>query len=192
MSINVKNLVLACTLACLATWSSYGQQTSGSGNNSLGDVARALKAQKSKGSKPVKVITNDNLPAADRGQPEPSTASKDSNAKNSAASAPKDESKPPAPSHDEAYYRKQMSTLQDNLDLHNRELTVLQQKLGQNQTQYYSDPNKTLQQEYSRADLDKLTAEIDAKKGQIADDQKAIDDLHEQLRQEGGDPGWLR
>ena len=47
-------------------------------------------------------------------------------------------------------------------------------------------------QQYSRDDIDKLTADIDAKKQQIADDEKAIDDLHDQLRHEGGDPGWLR
>ena len=69
---------------------------------------------------------------------------------------------------------------------------MLQQKLGQNQTQYYPDPNKTLQQEYSREDINKLTADIDAKKQQIADDEKAIEDLHDQLRHEGGDPSWLR
>jgi SMC interacting uncharacterized protein involved in chromosome segregation len=47
-------------------------------------------------------------------------------------------------------------------------------------------------QQYSRGDIDKFTADIEAKKQQIAKDEKAIDDLHDQLRQEGGDPGWLR
>jgi hypothetical protein len=69
---------------------------------------------------------------------------------------------------------------------------VLQQKLGQNQVQYYNDPNKSLQQQYSRDDINKLTTDIDAKKQQVADDNKAIDDLRDQLRHEGGDPGWLR
>ena len=69
---------------------------------------------------------------------------------------------------------------------------MLQQKLGQNQMQYYPDPNKSLLQQYSRDDINKLTADIDAKKQQVADDEKAIEDLHDQLRHEGGDPGWLR
>ena len=69
---------------------------------------------------------------------------------------------------------------------------MLQQKLGQNQMQYYNDPNKSLLQQYSRDDINKFTADIDAKKQQVADDEKAIEDLHEQLRREGGDPGWLR
>jgi hypothetical protein len=69
---------------------------------------------------------------------------------------------------------------------------VLQQKLSQNDMQYYPDPNKALQQQYSREDIKKLTTDIDAKKDQVAGDEKAIEDLHAQLRQEGGDPGWLR
>jgi parvulin-like peptidyl-prolyl isomerase len=85
-----------------------------------------------------------------------------------------------------------MSTLQGNLDTHKRELDVLQQKLSQNQVQYYPDPNKTLQQLYSREDINKLTADIDAKKRQISDDEKAIEDLRDQLRRDGGDPAWLR
>ena len=92
----------------------------------------------------------------------------------------------------ENYRRSRLSKLQDRLDTDKRELDVLQQKLGQNQMQFYNDPNKSLQQEYSRGDINKLTAEIDAKKQQIADDEKAIDDLRDQLRHEGGDPGWLR
>jgi len=58
--------------------------------------------------------------------------------------------------------------------------------------QYYNDPSKSLMQQYSREDINKLTSDIDAKKQEIADDNKAIDDLHDQLRHDGGDPGWLR
>jgi uncharacterized coiled-coil protein SlyX len=85
-----------------------------------------------------------------------------------------------------------MSELRAQLDLHQRQLNVLQQKLGQSQTQFYADPNKTLQQEYSRSDITKLNQDIQKKQQEIADDQKAMDDLRDQLRREGGDPGWLR
>jgi flagellar biosynthesis chaperone FliJ len=47
-------------------------------------------------------------------------------------------------------------------------------------------------QQYTRSDINQLNQDIDAKKQQIADDEKAIEDLHDQLRHEGGDPGWLR
>jgi predicted RNase H-like nuclease (RuvC/YqgF family) len=98
----------------------------------------------------------------------------------------------PAQAHDEKYFRSRLSKLQDQLDTHKRELEVLQEKLGQNQMQYYPDPNKALHQQYSRDDINKLTADTDAKKQQVADDEKAIEDLRDQLRHEGGDPSWLR
>jgi SMC interacting uncharacterized protein involved in chromosome segregation len=85
-----------------------------------------------------------------------------------------------------------MSTLQGQLDTHKRELDVLQQKVGQNNMQYYPNPQDSLMQQYTRDDINKLNSDIAAKKKQIDDDQKAIDDLHDQLRQEGGDPAWLR
>jgi hypothetical protein len=50
----------------------------------------------------------------------------------------------------------------------------------------------SLLQQYSRDDINKFTTDIDAKKQQIADDEKAIEDLRDQLRHEGGDPSWLR
>ena len=85
-----------------------------------------------------------------------------------------------------------MKLLQDKLDLHRRQLNVLKQKQAQDQLQYYPDPNKTLQQEYSRSDINKKLDEISKKEKQIAEDEKAIQDLRDQLRREGHPPGWLR
>ena len=189
MSIRVKGFVLGMVFFCLAAATAYPQQKANNNNNdsSLGDIARQLKTQKSKEPKPVMVITNDNIAGRkDDGGGVTTAAPAKNSADNSAGAsgAPK--------GHDEAYFRSRLSKLQDQLETHKRELNVLQQKLGQNQMQYYPDPNKTLQQEYSRSDINALTDKIDAKKQQIADDEKAIDDLHDQLRHEGGDPGWLR
>jgi len=47
-------------------------------------------------------------------------------------------------------------------------------------------------QEYNRSDINQLKQEIDKKKQEIAADDKAIQDLQDQLRKEGGPPGWLR
>jgi hypothetical protein len=69
---------------------------------------------------------------------------------------------------------------------------VLQQKSAQNDMQYYPDPNKTLRQEFTRSDINKLNDQAEKKKQEIAADEKALDDLRDQLRREGGDPGWLR
>ncbi len=82
--------------------------------------------------------------------------------------------------------------MKGRLDTHKRELEVLQQKLSQNQMQYYQtliNPcSNSIRAKTSRNSLPTSTP----RKIEIADDNKAIDDLHDQLRQEGGDPGWLR
>jgi len=185
MRIRVKVLILGLVLVCLAAASVYAQEKTDTSNTSLGDIARKLKAQKAKESKPAMVITNDNISVPKEGVPEVSSTPPPKTRQDTAAEKP-------VKAHDETYFRSHLSKLQDQLDTDKRELNVLQQKLGQNQTQYYPDPNKTLQQEYTRSDIDKLTAQIDSKKQRIADDEKAIDDLHDQLRHEGGDSGWLR
>jgi hypothetical protein len=188
MNTRVKVFVLGFVLVCLAAASGYAQQKSDTTDTSLGDIARQMKAQKAKDHKPVKVITNDNISGPNE---DASGFGANSPGKSSVGSSPKPDGAS-AGGHDEEYFRSHLSTLQDKLDTHKRELEVLQQKIGQNQMQYYPDPNKSLLQQYSRADILKLTAAIDAKKQQVADDEKAIDDLHEQLRHEGGDPSWLR
>lgn len=177
-------VVMGFALAGLATALCFAQQKPETNDSSLGDIARQLNAQKAKTAKPAKVITNDSIPALKDGD--------------GIGTDPKEKASTPAEpagstqGHDEKYFRSRLSSLQNQLDTHKRELEVLQQKLGQNNMQYYPDPNKSLQQQYSREDINKLTADINAKKQQVADDEKAIDDLHEQLRHENGDPGWLR
>jgi predicted RNase H-like nuclease (RuvC/YqgF family) len=190
MRLAEKFLVLGFTLVCLAAAVGYGQQQpSESNGTSLGDIARQLKAQRTKEPKPVVVMTNDTLNNAPQGG---ELASKKPTATTSPAASATTEK------HDAEYYRSHQSKLQDQLALHQRELSVLQQKLGQNQMQYYPNPQDSLMQQYKRSadysqsDIGKLNAEIDAKKQQIDDDQKALDDLSQQLRQEGGDPSWLR
>jgi hypothetical protein len=85
-----------------------------------------------------------------------------------------------------------MAELRSRLELHQRELSVLQQKQGQDQMQFYGDPNKTLQQEYSRSDINKVTDEAAKKQAEIDGDNRAIQDLQDQLRREGAPSGWLR
>jgi hypothetical protein len=97
--------------------------------------------------------------------------------------------------HDEKYYRESMSKLQARLETHRRQLGVLEQKLSQGSMVYNPDPQKTLEQESTPAfysDLNKLRDEIATKKQESADDERAIDDLRDQLRREGGPSGWLR
>jgi hypothetical protein len=188
MNTGLRSVVLGFFLAALAVVPAYSQQKDDANQDSLGNIARKLSAEKAKDPKPVKVFTNDNLYVSEGDISVLNAGPKE--AKAPVSSPEKQGAKTPA--HDEAYYHGQLSTLKERLETHQRELEVLQQKLGQNNMQYYDDPNKSLQQQYSREDIDKLKSEIDAKQRVVDADNKAIDDLRDQLRHEGGDPGWLR
>jgi hypothetical protein len=179
----------------------------------LGDLARQLKAQRAKSGEKPKVFTNDNLatlsPSPEHSAASPANApttpkeakAEEKLAKETSGNEAEKESAKATPvetgeeKHGEDYYRGRMSKLQDRLEIHQRELDVLQQKLGQNQMMYYPDPNKGLLQQSgptAMSDIYKLQDQIAKKKAEIAADQEAIEDLREQLRREGGDAGWLR
>lgn len=187
MNKGAKSIVLGFILVSLAAVPVHGQTQEDANENSLGNIARKLNSQKAKDPKPVRVFTNDNLSGFDDAV--------------SVSNPDTKEVKTPSPenpgvkvtTHDESYYRSQMSSLKGKLETHQRELDVLQQKLGQNNMQQYqNDPNKSLQQQYSREDINKLKSDVDAKHLEVDADNKAIGDLRDQLRHEGGDPGWLR
>jgi len=180
----------------------------------LGDFARKVKAQREKSGERAKVYTNEDLEALPppgqhlAGSPaKPSPSSKEAPpgekrskeaveseaGKESAATG--SEATPSEETHGEKYFRGRMSKLQDRLDIDQRELGVLEQKLGQSQMMYYPNPNQGLLQESGPAamsDVYGLQDQITKKKEEIAADHAAIEDLREQLRREGGEPGWLR
>jgi TATA-binding protein-associated factor Taf7 len=214
----IKRLVLVCVVGCLAvagSWLLAQSQESVSSQPSLGDLARQLKEQRAEAArKPSKVFTNDNLPArpAGRGvsvaaamsaegeQAEAESAAPQAGEAESAEAKPQgseaaaaEQGEPKAGgAHDEAWYRDRAAAIRSQLDIHQRELNVLEQKLSQNQMQFYNDPNKTLQQEFSRKDVDNLAQDIEKKKQEIAADEQAMTDLQDQLRREGAPSGWLR
>ncbi len=155
----------------------------------LAAAAQRAKEQKKQESKPAKVFTNDNLPVAGgistvgAASPNAEPAS-DKNTKTTATAA--------APAQGESYWRDKFSKLNTKLEQDQSELDVMQRELGQLNLQNYSDPNKAMQQGYSRTDIEKKTAEISAKQKEIEADKQAISDAQEDLRKSGGDPGWAR
>ncbi len=201
-------LTLAVALG-LGTGIAPAQDSTGS--EPLGDVARQLKAQRPKPEEKHKVFTNDDLtapsppgaqPAASPAKPSPTTGTEAKpGEKPSSANQLENETLEATPAeanegaHGEKYYRYQTRKREERLQLDRRELNVLEQKLGQNQMQYYPDPNQGLLQESgptAMSDIHNLQDEIEKKKAEIAADQTAIEDLRDQLRRQGGDPGWLR
>ncbi len=90
----------------------------------------------------------------------------------------------------EEEWRKKFAAARQKLALAQQELDILQRELSTLQTQYYPDPNKALQQQYSRSDINEKTNKIEAKKQEVAKLEQAIPDLQDELRRAGGDPSW--
>lgn len=149
---------------------------------SLGDLARKQRAEQAQAAEPpARVYTNENLPGGTDsvsivGPPEAEAAP--------AQAVPGGELHR---KHGEQYDRAQMSELQQRLDTHQRELEVLEQKLGENQVQYYANPSEALEQQHSREDISRITDAIGQKKQQVEADQRAIADLEDEVRRQGGD-----
>jgi len=155
-------------------------------------VAAARKAREAKKSaqKAKLVFTNDNIPTAPGSAPSvagPAAAPAEPAAKATAEkSADEDKKK------EEAEWRKKFAEARTKLATAEKELDILQRELNLNRQQYYSDPNKTLREEYTRGDVNKGKGDIDAKKLEVAQLRSAITTLEEELRRAGGPAAWSR
>ncbi|MGO9640751.1 MAG: hypothetical protein ACLP1Y_05545, partial [Candidatus Acidiferrales bacterium] len=154
---------------------------------SVADAARKAREEKKNLPKPAKVYTDDNIGSVqgsvsvvgDGGAAAPS-----SNGTGTATSA--------GSSHDAAYWHDKFSTARAKLSSDKRDLDLLQREYNLKRTQYYSDPNQALKEQFSSDELKSMRDKIDQRTQDVAKDQRAIDDLEDQLRQAGGDPGWAR
>jgi hypothetical protein len=158
----------------------------------LGDVAREFRAQRATSQAKPRVITNDDLdriPSSSIPKGQAATEPKAGPGGAAVSSSSAQEAR------GEKYFRGQMRKLQDQLEMHQRELSVLEQKLGQGQMVYYLDPNQGLVQQSGPAamsDVHNLEEQLEKKKAEVEADQEAIENLQVELRRAGGDAGWLR
>lgn len=166
-------------------------QTPAAQEDPLAEAARKARQQRKEAPKAVKVFTNDNIPTAGgisavgAAPATPAAAGEG----NGAAAQAKTNSKA-APPNGETAWRGRFATLRHKLEQDQSELDIMQRELGQLNVQYYPDPNKQMQQQLTREDINKKTAAIEEKKKQVAADQQAISDAEDALRQAGGEPGW--
>jgi hypothetical protein len=165
--------------------------------DSVAAAARKARGQKKETSRPPRVFTNDNLPTAGG----LSTVGAASSASSSDAGPDKTDKtgetgKTPGgafgPGNSERVWRDRFAKLNHKLESDKQDLDVMQRELGVLDVQYYNDPVKAMQEQLTRDDINKKSADIDAKKKQIEADQQAIDDAQDELRRAGGDPGWAR
>jgi predicted RNase H-like nuclease (RuvC/YqgF family) len=174
-------------------------QSSPSTQESVAEAARKAREQKKPPAKAGKVITNDELSSVAASGKQPSVVGQADGkgtaetAQGEAKGAPTGEQaageKKPSES-DESRWRKQFADLYHKLHQAQAELDVLQREWGKLQSQYYSDPQKALQQQNSRSDVNDHQQKIDSKKKEIAQIQQDIENLQSDLRKSGGDRSW--
>src|SRR5580704_13360284 len=146
------------------------------------------------GAQPAGDFDNDSIPK--QGGVSSVGAAEDASAAGSDGSA-SDGAAPPAGSatpaeNGEKAWRDRFAKLRTKLQQDEDALSIMQRELGVLDVQYYNDPNKALQQNLTRSDINAKTAKIDAGKQAVEADKQAISDAEDELRKSGGDIGWSR
>lgn len=187
---------------CLAAAPAFAQQDQSSGSqeqsgDSVADAARKAREQQKTQPKPKKVFTDDDVkPATPAEKAAPPAASGQTQASDQVQSGSGDQAagdkgekgeKDPA-----AMWKQKFSEQRAKITNAEKELDVLQREEQKAEIQYYPDPQKALQEQYSRQEINDKLAKIDAKKEEIAKLKQQLDDMEDELRKSGGDPGWAR
>jgi predicted RNase H-like nuclease (RuvC/YqgF family) len=159
---------------------------------SVADAARQARERKKNEPKAAKVITNDDLAAASPAGSgtQPGTAAPTS--AETPATAEEQTTVPASEDKGEQYWRKRFADASAELALAEKELDVLQREWQRDQRQFYADPQKAMQEQHDRKELNDRTAAIEAKKKQVEQLKQKISDLEDELRAAGGDSGWAR
>ena len=189
---------------CLAGLSAAAQQQGSSQQQTgdpVADAARKAREMKKKdAAKPKKVYTDDDLK---RSAPAPEAAATSAPANASGTEAAKtaqvagdaakggDTTKTEDP-NSEAAWRKRFQAQRDKIAKAEKELDILGRELEKAQLEYYPDPQKALKEQYDRGDINKKSAKIDAKQRELDQLRQGLNDMEDQLRKSGGDPGWAR
>jgi DNA repair exonuclease SbcCD ATPase subunit len=160
-----------------------------SSTDDVAAAARKAREQQKNAPAPKKIITNDDIPAPKNAPPAASdSAAKGETPQGGAA----DDKSGENDSKSEAAWRKRFQDQRDKIAGAEKELDILQRELDKDQVQYYSDPQKALMQQHDRSEINDKTAKIDAKKKEIETLKQQLSDMEDDLRKEGGDPGWAR
>ena len=191
--------LLLAGLAAAAQPQGSSQQT----GDPVADAARKAREAKKEAPKPKKVYTDDDIKrSAPEPQPAPAAAPVDGSgattaqavgdaAKTTDAAKNQDATQKEDP-NGEAAWRKKFQGQRDKIEKIMKELEVLGRELEKAQMEYYPDPQKAMTQQNTRGDVNAITTKIDAKKQELAQLRQGLDDLEDQLRKSGGNPGWAR
>ena len=192
-STTLKRTLTLLPVALLATLPLLGQQqsTQQQTGDSLADAARKAREAQKNQAKPKKVYTDDDpgfrqpTPAPAPQQAAPGEAGQQATAEAEGKEAKED------PNGEKAW-RKRFAEQRAKIAKAQGELDLLQRELQKADVQYYPDPQKALSEGLTRNDINTKTQKIDQKKQEIANLQQQMEDMVDQLRKSGGDPGWAR
>lgn len=173
------------------------QDASQQPEDAVAAAARKAREQKKKeDAKPKKVYTDDDLSKLKGGV---TTATAEVPKMPGQEDAAKPGEQPPAGAEGaadkpketpERRWRKRFADAYKDLDRTERELDILQRENDKAQVQYYSDPTKALKEQYTRKEINDRDTKIAAKQKEVQQAKDRISDLEDQLRKDGGDPGW--
>jgi chromosome segregation ATPase len=169
-------------------------QSQANTGDSVADAARKAREQKKIAPKPKKVFTDDDVATRPPADVQASTApgkSDDGTAQGKAPVSKTDAEKKEDP-NSEAAWRKRFAAQRRKISDAEEALSVLQREAEKADLQYYPDPQKALQEQYTRAEINAKNDKIAEKKKEIADLKQQLSDMEDQLRSSGGDPGWAR
>jgi hypothetical protein len=164
----------------------------------VAEAARKAREHKKEAPKPKKVYTNDDVSSTPAPAPPTAAAKTDdatkspeagSNAEATADAAKGDKN---ADKNSEAAWRKRFKEAREKLAQTEKELDILQREVNKAQTQFYSDPQKALSEQYTRKNINEHDTQIAAKKEEVAQLKQQLSDLEDELRKSGGDIGWSR
>ena len=186
---------------CMAGLSAAARQQGSSPQQTgdpVADAARKAREKKKDAPKPKKIYTDDDVK---KSAPEPAPPAAPgvaggtvaATAAQAAGSSAKtgDATKTEDP-NGQAAWRRRFQAQRDKIAKLIKEVDILGRELEKAQMEYYPDPQKAMTQQNSRAEINAMNAKIDAKKKEVAELQQGLDDMEEQLRKSGGDPGWAR
>jgi len=187
---------LSLTFAASAALAQQDQSNTG---DPVADAARKAREEKKTAPKPKKVFTDDdvapkaaaNVPGSSDGAPA-SDKSGDGTAQAKTAGSKAGASEKNEDPNSEAAWRKRFAAQRKKIADAEGALSVLQREAEKADLQYYSDPQKAMQEQYTRADINEKNDKIAARKKEIADLKQQLSDMEDQLRAAGGDPGWAR
>jgi hypothetical protein len=181
-----------CALPSLTLAQTDNSQSSG---DPVADAARRSREAKQNAAKPRKVYTDDDL---SRPKPAPSAATTNAAPGSQPANTPANATPAATTSSAdedakaEASWRSRFKDQRDKIARAEKELDILQRETQKAQIQYYPDPQKAMNEQYTRKDINDKEAKIEAKRQEIAALKQGLTDLEDSLRKAGGDPGWAR